>query len=178
LRLFLGRVKSREMAPPSSSPSNRTFRIGVIADTHDRWAPEVAEVFRGVDEIWHLGDVCSESVLDHLRELAETVEVVLGNNDYALSYPVTRRLERGGEKFYLVHILPTPLPQDADWILFGHTHRPTLERSGRLRLFNPGSAGKANKGAPASVGLLTADEAGGFRAEVVRLAEVRARSDQ
>jgi predicted phosphodiesterase len=37
-----------------------------------------------------------------------------------------------------------------DFLLHGHTHVPRNERVGGCRILNPGSLGKANKGAPAS----------------------------
>ena len=146
-----------------------TYRIGVIADTHDRWHPQVAKLFTNVDEIWHLGDVCHEPILDELRALNAKFTVVLGNNDFALDSPPVLNLERGGERFHLIHILPRRMPPDCEWILYGHTHRPTNELHQGIHLFNPGSAGKANKGAPLSVGFLVREKAKKFRAEVVLL---------
>lgn len=148
---------------------NVPYRIGIIADTHNRWEPAIATLFAGVDEIWHLGDICNESILDELRAIAPKLEVILGNNDFTLDYPYTRQLERRGERFHLVHIQPGRIPQDTDWLLFGHTHRPYNAMEGRVHLFNPGSAGKANKGAPASVGMLTASEGRPFQAEIIPL---------
>lgn len=144
------------------------YRIGVIADTHDRWVPGVAELFRDVDEIWHLGDVCDESILDELRAINPRLRVVLGNNDFNLDSPVSLDLERGGERFHLVHILPRRMPV-TDWLLFGHTHRAADEMHEGVHLFNPGSAGRANKGAPLSVGFLTREGGGKFQASVVLL---------
>jgi predicted phosphodiesterase len=72
-------------------PSN--YRIGIIADTHDRWNPRVSELFREVDEIWHLGDVCDEPILDELRAINPKLTVVLGNNDFQMSSPLTANLE-------------------------------------------------------------------------------------
>ncbi len=150
-----------------TTPQN--YSIGVIADTHDRWIPRVAELFRDVDEIWHLGDVCAESILDELRAINSKLQVVLGNNDFSLDSPVTLDLERGGERFHLIHILPRRIPPGSDWLLFGHTHRPADEMHHNVHLFNPGSAGRANKGAPVSVGFLTREKGGKFRASVVLL---------
>jgi putative phosphoesterase len=144
-------------------------RIGVISDTHNRWIPRVAELFADVDEIWHLGDVCQESILDELRAINPRLSVVLGNNDFALSYPICLDLTRGGERFHLIHIPPRHPPRGADWLLFGHTHRPADEVRSGLRLFNPGSAGLANKGAPLSIGFLTREKSGRFQAETVLL---------
>ena len=144
------------------------YRIGIIADTHDRWHPRVPELFRTVDEIWHLGDVCHAPILDHLREINENLTVVLGNND-DLDLPERLDLERGGERFHLIHILPRKMPPGVDWLLYGHTHRPTDELHEGVHLFNPGSAGRANKGAPLSVGFLTRVKGKKFRGEKVLL---------
>ena len=151
----------------SKLPENYT--IGVIADTHDRWLPRVAELFKDVDEIWHLSDVCREPILDELRCINKKLTVVLGNNDFDLDYPISLDLERGGEKFHLIHILPRRIMSTSDWLLFGHTHRPADEMHNSVHLFNPGSAGRANKGAPVSVGFLTRSKGEKFRASVVLL---------
>jgi putative phosphoesterase len=148
-------------------PAN--YRIGVISDTHNRFPPQVATLFAKVDEIWHLGDVCSESVLEQLRAINPKLSVVLGNNDFGIDYPLTLGLERCGERFHLVHILPTRKLPATDWLLFGHTHRPANEMHEGLHLFNPGSAGLANKGAPVSVGFLIREKGRKFRGVVKEL---------
>lgn len=150
-------------------PIAQNYSIGVIADTHDRWLPRVAELFRDVDEIWHLGDVCREPVLDELRAINGKLKVVLGNNDFDLDYPPTLDLERGDERFHLVHILPRRIKSTSDWLLYGHTHRPADEIHNGVHLFNPGSAGRASKGAPLSVGFLTRTGGGRFRCSVTLL---------
>jgi predicted phosphodiesterase len=154
------------VATSRSLPSN--YRIGVISDTHDRWMARVADLFRGVDEIWHLGDVCQEPILDELRAIQPKLSVVLGNNDFALDYPEILQLQRGGESFHLVHILPRRIAAPG-WLLFGHTHRPLDELHQGVHLFNPGSAGRANKGAPLSVGFLVREKGKPFRAETILL---------
>jgi putative phosphoesterase len=149
----------------------RNYRIGVIADTHDRWLPRVAELFAEVDEIWHLGDVCQEPVLDELRAINGRLSVVLGNNDFALKSPLTLDLERCGERFHLIHILPIRVLPRCDWLLFGHTHRAADEMHEGIHLFNPGSAGRANKGSPLSIGFLTREKGKKFRCEKMLLEE-------
>ncbi len=151
------------MAKPTS------YRIGVIADTHDRWMPRVAELFKDVDEIWHLGDVCEQPILDTLRAINGKLTVVLGNNDSTLSSPLSLNLERDGERFYLIHILPQRMPPAADWLVYGHTHRPADEMHQGIHLFNPGSAGLAKHGAPLSVGFLTKEKGQKFKASVILL---------
>ena len=128
-----------------SFPQN--YSIGVIADTHDRWLPRVAELFQDVDEIWHLGDVCREPILDELRAINPQLRVVLGNNDFDLDSPVVLDLERGGERFHLIHILPRRMPPDTDWLLFGHTHRPADEMHNKRPSLQPrlGRAGQQGR---------------------------------
>ena len=150
-------------------PSPGTLRIGLIADTHNRFHPRIPQLFAGVDEIWHLGDVCSEAVLDELRLLCPRLTVVLGNNDHTLSYPLTLDLEREGESFHLVHNPPGRPPAGTGWLLHGHTHRPCDQQIGARRVFNPGTAGLANKGAPLSLALLKKEPAASFTAELILL---------
>jgi putative phosphoesterase len=147
----------------------QNYTIGVISDTHDKLQPRVAELFREVDEIWHLGDVCTEPLLDDLRGINPKLTIVLGNNDFSLDYPISLDLERGGEKFHLIHILPRRILSGSGWLLYGHTHKPTDEIHNGTHLFNPGSAGRANKGAPLSVGFLKREKGAKFKASVVLL---------
>jgi putative phosphoesterase len=134
------------------------MRIAVIADTHGSLPPSVAGAMACADEIWHLGDFCDHTTLDAVRKIGPPVEAVLGNNDYGLNLSQRLMLERAGKTFLLIHIPPTR-PGGADFLLHGHTHVPRDEFVGSTRVLNPGSTGKANKGAPASWAWLTIDEA-------------------
>jgi uncharacterized protein len=145
------------------------YRIGVIADTHNRWHSRASGLLEGVDEIWHLGDICKESILDEARSLCSKVEVVLGNNDFDLDYPLCRTLERKGKKFYLIHIFPIEIPQGIDFLCYGHTHRPDQSKKNGVECFNPGSVGNPNKGAPASLGFLEYDPIQGWSSRIVLL---------
>ena len=46
--------------------SKEALRIFVLADTHNRLPDSVTEMAKDADEIWHLGDVCAETILDEL----------------------------------------------------------------------------------------------------------------
>ena len=48
--------------------------IAVIADTHDRLPERVCAAISGADEIWHLGDVCDETVLATVSRLGPILE--------------------------------------------------------------------------------------------------------
>lgn len=127
--------------------------IAVIADTHGKLPASAMEPLRRADEIWHLGDFCDLSTLEAVRALGRPFFGVLGNNDWSLNLPMRLKLERGGRTFHLIHIAPR-VAKGAEFLLHGHTHVPRDEKIGGTRFLNPGSLGKANKGAPASWGWL------------------------
>ena len=124
-------------------------RVAVVADTHGRFPESLKALLRGADEIWHLGDFCDAACLQAFRSLGPPLYAVMGNNDYGLDLPQSLRLLRHGRTFVLTHILPQ-FPSGADFFLHGHTHVPSDERRMGIRLLNPGTIGKPNKGAPPS----------------------------
>jgi putative phosphoesterase len=129
-------------------------RIFVLADTHNRLPARVSEIATGADEIWHLGDVCAENILDELRAVGPGVTVVRGNCDSNLDWPLVVDLVRAGLKIRLQHIPPDRPPVDVDVVLHGHTHIPRHERRGSVLFLNPGCVTRANQGAPPSVAWL------------------------
>jgi uncharacterized protein len=130
------------------------LRIFVLADTHNRLPEKVIELARDADEIWHLGDVCAESIVDELRASGPQLSVVRGNCDSNVAWPLVLDLIRGGLKFRLQHIPPDRTPDDVDIVLHGHTHVPRHERRGTVLFLNPGCVTRANQGAPPSVAWL------------------------
>ena len=145
-------------------------RIAVIADTHDRFPEVVAHDISSADEIWHLGDVCREATLELVRRLGPPVTVVKGNNDFFQPWPMEEHLERGGLSFRLIHIPPRPAKITGEgFLLHGHTHVPRDERIGNVRVLNPGSIGKANKGAPPSYAWLHLGDGQAMDWQVVRI---------
>jgi len=133
------------------------MKIAVIADTHGKFPDSVARELRKADEIWHLGDFCNLATLNEVKALGKPFYGVLGNNDWGLDLPSRLVLERGGKTFFLIHIPPAK-PGGADFLLHGHTHVPRDEMVGETRVLNPGTVGKADKGAPASWAWLTVDD--------------------
>ena len=133
-------------------------RIFVLADTHNRLPPAVGEMAKTADEIWHLGDVCAESVLAELRAIGPRVTVVRGNCDSNPNWPLVLDLVRGGLKLRLQHVPPDHSPDDVDVVLHGHTHVPRHERRGKVLFLNPGCVTRANQGAPPSVAWLEIED--------------------
>ena len=136
-----------------------TLRIFVLADTHNRLPETVKEIARDADEIWHLGDVCAEAILDELRAIGPPVVVVRGNCDSNIERPLVVDLARGGLKFRLQHVPPDHPPDDVDVVLHAHTHVPRNERRGSVLLLNPGCVTRPNRGAPPSVAWLDVADA-------------------
>ena len=141
------------MATPGES-NEQTRRVFVLADTHNRLPERVIGMAKGADEIWHLGDVCTESILDELRAIGPRLAIVRGNCDSNFDWPLVIDLNRSGLKFRLQHIPPDRPPDDVDILLHGHTHVPRHERRGSVLFLNPGCVTRANQGAPPSVAWL------------------------
>jgi putative phosphoesterase len=146
------------------------MRIGVISDTHGLVRREVFDAFEGVDHILHAGDIGGEDVLVELRAIAP-VTACAGNIDGFRCGDAgeTARIELGGVRFFLTHILDRPhkprrevaqalVQRPADVVLFGHSHLPHDERIGEVHYFNPASAGPRRFDYPVSVGIIEIEE--------------------
>jgi len=75
------------------------LRIFVLADTHNRLPESAKGMAKDADEIWHLGDVCAEPILDELHAIGPRVTLVRGNCDINFEWPWVVDLVRGGLKF-------------------------------------------------------------------------------
>jgi len=119
--------------------------VGVISDTHGYLDPRLASAFARVDVILHAGDVGGAPVLEALRSIAP-LHAVCGNNDEklgGLGLPLRADVELAGVRVHLVHQLSHARPPEgAAALVFGHSHRPLIERRGELLLVNPGAAGR------------------------------------
>ena len=129
-------------------------KILVLADTHDRLPSSVSTLAKGADEIWHLGDVCAEKIVDELRAIGPPVTVVRGNCDSNNAWPLVVDLVRGGLKLRLQHIPPERVPNNVDVVLHGHTHVPRNERRSGVLFLNPGCVTRPNRSAAQSVAWL------------------------
>ena len=135
--------------------------VGLISDTHSLIRPEALDALRDSDLIIHCGDVGNPAVLDALRCVAP-VRAVRGNNDtdaWARGLPLSDMVEIGSHKIYVLHNLSEfDLDPDAAGftaVVFGHSHKPVIERQGRTLFINPGSAGPRRFKLPTTVATLT-----------------------
>lgn len=142
------------------------MRLGIISDTHGVLRPQVFEIFREVDHIFHGGDIGREDILVELRALAP-VTAVYGNSDGSemrAKLPQVAEVELEGFPIVVTHgdQFGSPNPDklheafpDAEIIIFGHSHRPLLELVDKtVTVMNPGGAGASRFGIPPSVGIL------------------------
>jgi len=146
-------------------------RLGLLSDTHDLLHGAVLDIFAGCREILHAGDVCDPRLLEELEYVAP-VRLVAGNNDVhplVARAGLTKRLDYPFGALGLAHghwladgalygprrhpalvaalIEPRPNATPASIeplrvVVYGHTHRPLLERDDEAGLWfvNPGSA--------------------------------------
>ncbi|MBV9009289.1 MAG: metallophosphoesterase family protein [Verrucomicrobia bacterium] len=127
-------------------------RILVIADTHNKLPPVVTEAARIANEIWHLGDVCSDALLQELKLIGPPVTLVRGNCDTNPDWRLMLELTRNSTRFRLQHIPPSPRQAlgACDMLLHGHTHVPRDEIINGVRFLNPGCVTRPSRGAPPS----------------------------
>jgi putative phosphoesterase len=125
----------------------REFVVGVISDTHGLLRPEALDVLRGSDMIIHAGDVGKPEVIARLGEVVP-LHVVCGNIDngsWAAALPQTELVEVGGHRFFVLHDIAQldadPVAAGFAAVVFGHSHRPSIETRNGVLFLNPGSAG-------------------------------------
>ena len=124
--------------------------IGLISDTHGLLRPEVHAALAGVELSLHAGDVGGAEILAELSLIAP-VQAVAGNCDdpWASGLPLALDLAFDEVRVHVSHghELGVPTPAQllkryaADVIVYGHTHRPLVERHGSRLVVNPGAAG-------------------------------------
>ena len=135
--------------------SAATLRIGVISDTHGVLDPSVLEVFAGVVQIIHAGDIVDPDILTRLGSVAPVVAVA-GNVDPP---ELSERLPReaagvvAGVRYVVGHkkkrlfkrLAAGDLGQGTDGgapdlVVFGHDHVPSVAWVDGTLYLNPGSA--------------------------------------
>jgi putative phosphoesterase len=121
--------------------------LGVISDTHGLLRPQAIAALAGSDLIIHAGDVGKSEVIDRLSGVAPTF-VVRGNVDngsWAARLPSTQTVAVGALRFFVLHDIAQlaldPAAEGFAAVVFGHSHRPSIETRDGVLFLNPGSAG-------------------------------------
>jgi putative phosphoesterase len=150
------------------------MKIGILSDTHNVLPKEVFDYFKGVQYIVHAGDIGGQDIVTDLESIAP-VFAVYGNMD---SHPLVSNLKRiyffklASLQFCLTHIIRSAksfayelfkMNNEADIVIYGHTHLADKTKYGDILFINPGSASSPKHGTSRSVAILTIE---GKKAEV------------
>ena len=128
------------------------MKILIVSDTHrnEDNLIEVLEKEKNLDLLIHCGDV--EGAEDEIELYAGCKTVfVAGNNDFFSRLPREAELQVEGMNIWVTHghnyyvnANPEYIRKEArirnmDIVLYGHTHRPVIEKTEDLIVINPGS---------------------------------------
>ena len=128
------------------------MKVLVVSDTHGHTEnlERALEQEQTVDALIHCGDL--EGQEDYIRALAECpCYMVAGNNDWFSDLDRELEVELEGIRLLITHghnygvsmnfsyLLEEGRSREADVVLFGHIHRPVLEKHDDIILANPGS---------------------------------------
>ena len=140
------------------------MKILVCSDSHGNLDNLVRAVEREApDRIYHLGDGWRDAQRLHAQFPDIPLEQVPGNCDWSVQSPAELLLTIRGKRILLCHghtygvkqSLVTAgfaaEEQQLDLFLFGHTHRPLVDRRGRTLFLNPGSIGRSPRPSYATV---------------------------
>ena len=128
------------------------MRLLIFSDTHGRREPMLAlyNTYPN-DGIIHLGDYIADARWMRERTNGHPVYAVRGNCDYGDTGPEEQLLQLGGVTLLLMHghryrvkdgyeaAFQAAAARGASVLLFGHTHRPFLEKRDGILMMNPGS---------------------------------------
>lgn len=157
------------------------MRIGVVSDSH-------GDLYMLDKAIQQMGDIeCLIHLGDHSRDVQKVnqkwnkvIYSVAGNNDFSSAGNSERTISLGGKRIFITHghkysvhyevmnLYFRALEEQADIVLYGHTHIYYVDYEGSMFFLNPGSVSRPRAGVPsAAVLIITPD--GDVYAEKVTL---------
>ena len=149
---------------PDKIQNKKSCLIGIISDTHGRLPQSVAKVFQKADLIIHAGDIGEPEIIAALTKIAPTT-AVRGNMDMGSWTNQLRKHETitiADKRVHVIHEFhDLDLKADANpyhAVIYGHTHRPQVDKRQEVLYVNPGSAVQPRYGYPPSVALLEINE--------------------
>ncbi|BCN29677.1 metallophosphoesterase [Anaeromicropila herbilytica] len=128
------------------------MKILIISDSHGKTdnIDRVINKVGNIDLMIHLGDF--ESSEDYIEAVAPCrLEMVAGNNDYSSERASEKLIQIGKYKALLVHghrhrvhydletLKRYGIENNADIVMYGHTHIPYIEQGKGITVINPGS---------------------------------------
>ncbi len=131
------------------------MKILALSDSHGDEASlhEVIKKHRSADLVVFCGDGCSD--INRMRTIFHNIPFlcVKGNCDWYCDFPFIQNIELGGKEILVTHghmfgvkegysrIINLGRENNADIVIFGHTHKQFTSVEGRMLLVNPGSIG-------------------------------------
>ncbi|MDF2537915.1 MAG: hypothetical protein K0S76_936 [Herbinix sp.] len=128
------------------------MKVLIVSDTHgrDHYLLKTLEKVSPIDLLIHLGDF--EGGEEFIKSIAPCpTEFVSGNNDFFNRLPKEKMIRIGKYNVMLTHghrygvnfntslIRDTAYYNNADIVMFGHTHVPMIDLSSNIWIINPGS---------------------------------------
>lgn len=128
------------------------MKILIVSDTHaqNKNLERVLERVGKIDMMIHLGDVEGSEM--HIEDIADCpIHMIAGNNDFFSDLEKEEEFDIGGYHIFITHghqyyvsmgterIKQEALERKADIVMFGHTHKPIIDRGEDLITINPGS---------------------------------------
>ena len=125
------------------------MKIGIISDNHKKLKKAKKALDMLIDEgaefIIHAGDIVEPQMLEMLKNSQKKYVAVFGNNDahlqsYQRGYNLVSEpnyFKLADKKFKLMHI-PYYMSNDAEIIVFGHTHMFEAQMKNNTLYLNPG----------------------------------------
>jgi uncharacterized protein len=121
--------------------------IGVISDTHGLLRPAALAALRSSAIVIHAGDIGKPAILEELRTIGP-LSAVRGNIDtqsWACGLPDQTVVTAANHKILVLHDVAQlgidPVAAGLAAIVFGHSHKPSIEERAGILYLNPGSAG-------------------------------------
>lgn len=131
------------------------MKIVVFSDSHgDTNSMSTIIIREKPDMIIHLGDYLRDAEKLHLLFPKIQLEYIRGNTDFKEDYLSENHLLIGEKLFFITHghkynvkwnkkdIKQKGIDDNADVVLFGHTHEPYLKNNKGIWVMNPGSIGQ------------------------------------
>jgi len=154
----------------------QSLTVAVVSDTHAYIDPRIIEIVNACDIAVHAGDICGADILSAMKPRSGKVYAVTGNNDpfcHATNtqLPKVLSFDAPGGKITIehghVHGAHQPdhdslreAHSDAKVIIYGHTHKKIIDKTGIPWILNPGAAGKTRThGGPSCLVIECSDEA-------------------
>ena len=146
------------------------MKILIVSDTHRRDGNlrAIIEKQSPFDMLIHLGDTEGSEI--YFKEWVNNdncvIHVVRGNNDFFSQTDKEKEISIGKYRAFLTHghmygvsfeletIKEEARARKVDIVMFGHTHKPLVDKRGRPLFLNPGTVGK---GLRPTYGILTVE---------------------